>query len=246
MNFLHRSIKGGMLVAGLLTCTMFYAAIAPEAVLQSAFGQAIDGPVAQIVVRNWGILIGLMGLLLIYGAFHEPVRRTALLVAGASKLAFISLVLALGQQFLQFQAGVSVAADVLMVALFAAYLIATRGGATGAGLQPADSDPRALQRKFVARMRKGLRVVWPILSALLMLIVALGVVAGTAEGWSLQESVYFSFVSGLTIGYGDYAPKTLLGRVLAVAVGICGILVTALIAAVAVKALTQAQDGADD
>jgi len=85
---------------------------------------------------------------------------------------------------------------------------------------------------------KGLRVVWPVLSGLLVLIIALGVAAGMVEGWSMQESVYFSFVSGLTIGYGDFAPKTLLGRALAIAIGLCGILVTALVAAVAVKALT--------
>jgi len=125
-NALHRSIKWVMLVSGLLTCTMFYAAIVPESSLRSAFGQSIDGPVAQIVVRNWGVLIGLMGVLLIYGAFHEPVRRIALLVAGASKVAFIGLVLSLGQQFLQFQVGVSVAVDSIMVVLFATYLIATR------------------------------------------------------------------------------------------------------------------------
>ena len=76
-------------------------------------------------------------------------------------------------------------------------------------------DPRALRRSFVAGLFRGLRVVWPILSGLLLLIVALGVAAGLVEGWSLQESVYFSFVSGLTIGYGDFAPKTLLGRALA-------------------------------
>ena len=71
---------------------------------------------------------------------------------------------------------------------------------------------RVLRRRFVAGLFKGLRVVWPILSGLLVLIVALGVAAGLVEGWSVQESVYFSFVSGLTIGYGDFAPKTLLGR----------------------------------
>ncbi len=89
-------------------------------------------------------------------------------------------------------------------------------------------------------------MVWPILSGLLVLIVALGVAAGLVEGWSVQESVYFSFVSGLTIGYGDFAPKALLGRVLAICIGICGILVTALVAAVAVKALTDAQGGGDE
>ena len=53
----------------------------------------------------------------------------------------------------------------------------------------------------------------------------------------MQESIYFSFVTGLTIGYGDFAPKTLLGRALAVLIGGFGLLLTALVAAVAVKAL---------
>ena len=98
----------------------------------------------------------------------------------------------------------------------------------------------------MAGLSEGLRVVWPILSGLLALIVTLGVAAGLAEGWSVQESVYFSFVSGLTIGYGDFAPKTLLGRALAIFIGVCGILVTALVAAVAVKALTDVQGGGDE
>ena len=115
-----------MLVSGALTCSMFYAAVAPEASLLSSFGQSIDGPIAQIVVRNWGILIGLMGLLLIYGAFNEQTRCVALVVAGASKLAFIALVLSIGQQFLQFQVGVAVAVDIVMVTLFAWYLVSAR------------------------------------------------------------------------------------------------------------------------
>ena len=115
-----------MLVSGALTCTMFYAAVAPEAAMRSSFGQSVDGPVAQIIVRNWGILIGLMGLLLIYGAFNEQTRRVALVVAGASKIAFIALVLSIGQQFLQFQVGVGVAIDIVTVTLFALYLVSTR------------------------------------------------------------------------------------------------------------------------
>ena len=103
-------------------------------------------------------------------------------------------------------------------------------------------DSRSLRRSFLAGLVTGLRVVWPILSGLLALIALLGVVVGLLEGWSLHESIYFAFVSGLTIGYGDLAPRTLVTRVLAVAIGFCGVLLTALVAAVAVKALTAAQD----
>ena len=99
---------------------------------------------------------------------------------------------------------------------------------------------RAMRRKFVAGLVKGLGVVWPIVSALLGLIAGFGVVVGRLEGWAVLESLYFAFVTGLTIGYGDLAPKSLLGRALAIAIGGCGILLTALIAAVAVQALNEA------
>jgi hypothetical protein len=95
----------------------------------------------------------------------------------------------------------------------------------------------------------GLRVVWPVLSGLLTTIVALGLAIGLIEGWSVQESIYFAFVSGLTIGYGDFAPQTLGTRALAIVIGICGVLLTALVAAVAVKAFSAVraeQDGKDD
>lgn len=104
-------------------------------------------------------------------------------------------------------------------------------------------DPKALRRSFIRGLATGLRVVWPILSGLVGVIVVLGMVVGLLEGWSVQESIYFSFVTGLTIGYGDFAPKMLLGRVLAVLIGACGILLTGLVAAVAVKALTAAYEG---
>jgi hypothetical protein len=103
-------------------------------------------------------------------------------------------------------------------------------------------DSRAMRRKFATGLFAGLRVVWPVLSALLVVIVGLGVVIGLIEGWSVHESIYFAFVSGLTIGYGDFAPKLLLTRVLAILIGVCGVLLTALVAAIAVKALTAATD----
>ena len=101
-------------------------------------------------------------------------------------------------------------------------------------------NPRALRRNFLSGLFTGLRVVWPILSVLLGLMIALGLVIGLREGWSIQESIYFAFVSGLTIGYGDLVPKYLLTRALAISIGVCGVLLTALLAAIAVKALTGA------
>src|SRR5262249_49285177 len=106
-------------------------------------------------------------------------------------------------------------------------------------------DSRTMRRDFAAGLLGGLRVVWPVLSALLGIIVALGVIIGLIEGWSVHESIYFAFVSGLTIGYGDLAPKTLLTLTLALLIGLGGVLLTALVAAVAVKALTMVRGGDD-
>ena len=97
---------------------------------------------------------------------------------------------------------------------------------------------RTLRRNFLRGLFAGLGVVWPILSGLLVVMLALGLVIGLRERWSIQDSIYFAFVSGLTIGYGDLVPKTLLTRALAMGIGVCGVLLTALLAAVAVKALT--------
>lgn len=102
-----------------------------------------------------------------------------------------------------------------------------------------------MRRTFVHGLFTGLRVVWPVLSALLVLIAALGLVIGLIEGWSVQESLYFAFVSGLTIGYGDFAPHTLTTRALAIVIGICGVLLVALVAAIAVDALREVHAKAD-
>src|SRR5262245_61855367 len=98
----------------------------PRLRLRSTFGETLDGPVADIVVRNWGVLITLVGAMLIYGAFNPQVRSMVLLAAGASKLAFIALVLSHGGPFVAHQAGIAVAIDLLWVALFAWYLVGAR------------------------------------------------------------------------------------------------------------------------
>jgi hypothetical protein len=126
MNWIVGRIKWIMLVSGALTFSMIYAAFAPRAALQSTFGAALEGPVAEIVVRNWGVLIALVGAMLIHGAFNTPVRGLVLAVAVVSKLAFVGLVLMHGSRPLGTALSVSIAIDLVMVALFVAYLAGGR------------------------------------------------------------------------------------------------------------------------
>ena len=125
-RMMSRSIKPIMLISGVLTTTMIYAAISPSAALQSNFGESLNGPLAELIVRNWGVLIALVGLMLIYGAFDVASRRLALLVAAASKIAFIGLVLANGSRYLGYSAGIAVAIDAVMVVVFVIYLVTSR------------------------------------------------------------------------------------------------------------------------
>jgi hypothetical protein len=126
MSWLAKQMQWLMVVSGVLTCTMLYAAIAPQAALRSTFGSTLEGPVAEIVVRNWGVLIALVGLMLIYGALVEPARRLVLAVAVVSKTAFVVLVLALGHELLAYQVSTAVVVDTVWVVVFAVYLLGAR------------------------------------------------------------------------------------------------------------------------
>jgi hypothetical protein len=125
-DLLIANMKWVMLVSGALTCTMLYAVISPEAAQRTTFGEALSGPLAGVIVRNWAALVVIGGVMLIYGAFHPPSRPPILMMTALGKAAFIVLVLAQGGRYLSQQAGVAVALDSVMVVVFTAYLIATR------------------------------------------------------------------------------------------------------------------------
>lgn len=122
---MNRHIKWVMVVSGLLTITMVYALIAPQAVLQSMFAVSLEGPATDVVVRNWGALIALVGGMLIYGAFVPKVRSFALTIAIISKCTFVYLVLTYARP-LSTQLQVSLVADAIFVLIFVIYLLAQR------------------------------------------------------------------------------------------------------------------------
>jgi len=126
MKWLAASIKWIMLITGLFTATIFYYAIAPNAALTADFGHGLEGPLAELLVRNWGILVGLVGLMLIYGAVVPPARRLVLSVATLSKAAFVLLVLTVGSVYLSQRIRFAVIVDGFEVLLFTAYLLSTR------------------------------------------------------------------------------------------------------------------------
>ncbi len=129
MRFFLDKFKWVMLASGLMTCTMLLGFVAPGLSLKLNFGEPLGPPPMELLVRNWSALIGLIGVMLIYGALRPQVRRFALAVATGAKLIFVILVLTYGNQFLGHGIGIAVVADLLMVALFLAYLVLDRDNA---------------------------------------------------------------------------------------------------------------------
>ena len=99
---------------------------------------------------------------------------------------------------------------------------------------------KTLRRRFLVAFGQALHVTWPVLSAILAIQLALGLLTGFVEGWSLEDAVYFTFITSLTIGYGDLVPRHTLTRALAIGIGFFGLFVTGVIAAIAVHAIRSA------
>lgn len=126
MNILVDNMQWVLLVCGLLTVSLAQAVFAPRAAMRAYFGEASESKATDLLMRNWGMLVAAGGVLLIVAAFLPDVRPVALVFVGLTKLSFITLVLLAGGSFLKTQAGLAIVIDGIMVALFAAYLVATQ------------------------------------------------------------------------------------------------------------------------
>jgi len=106
---------------------------------------------------------------------------------------------------------------------------------------------RQNRRIFFVELFRLFRVVWPMLSGVLFAMVGPGLLIGHIEKWRIEDALYFTFVTGLTIGYGDLTPRHVVSRLLAVMIGFAGIVLTGLVAAVSVEALrATARDAGDE
>ena len=90
---------------------------------------------------------------------------------------------------------------------------------------------------FALEMARGLKIVWPVIVGPFTLMFLLGFVVGHLEGWRLADSVYFTCITGLTIGYGDFVPVRPASKILTIGIGINGVILMGMITSVAVSAL---------
>lgn len=126
MTWLIDHIHIVLIVGGLLTISMLQFAIAPTRSSISSYGEALEGPLVDLMVRGWGFLIALVGAMMLWAAFHPETRTLAVGVAIASKLFYIGALVAHRKRFLKGFAAVTAGVDLVMVALLGAWL-ATAG-----------------------------------------------------------------------------------------------------------------------
>lgn len=126
MHIIVNNIKWIMIVTGLITGSMIATTITPNVVLNSMFGESLNHPVGLLVSRSWGVLVFLIGVLLVIGGIKPVYRRLALVFASVSKLAFSSLIMLFGADYLN-KVFSTLVLDLILVAVFVLYLYATRG-----------------------------------------------------------------------------------------------------------------------
>ena len=93
---------------------------------------------------------------------------------------------------------------------------------------------------FYIFVRHFISYVWllrHIMLSLLALVMLDAILIALVEGISIVNSMYFSFITAFTIGYGDITPTTIIGKVLAIIIGLIGIIFTGLVVAISTRAL---------
>ncbi len=98
---------------------------------------------------------------------------------------------------------------------------------------------------FVALLGGMLLDAAPVLVLLLALMVGLAILIGRGEGWSLSDSIYFGFITGTTVGYGDLRPQRGAGKAMAVVIAYIGLIQIGIIVALAVHAAAKAYEARD-
>ena len=95
-----------------------------------------------------------------------------------------------------------------------------------------------LFREFIRTFARYALYIREVIGSLVALIALAGFAISKVEGLKLGDSIYFAFITALSVGYGDISPKTTLGKVVSVCIGLMGILFVGITAAIATRALT--------
>jgi len=94
--------------------------------------------------------------------------------------------------------------------------------------------------QFIKIFVLGLELAAPLLIFLVLLIIALGQIVGVRESWSRFDSLYWSFITATTVGYGDIRPLHKLSKTFAILIAFVGLIFTGITVALAINAASTA------
>jgi hypothetical protein len=113
-----------LVLTGLATASALVLFLLPVTMMRMLFGTAPFDALSILIVRHWGLLVGLVGTLLIYAAYHAEIRVPTLIVAIVEKAAF-ALGVFLSPLHRRLTVFVMALADAGMAAVYVIYLIYT-------------------------------------------------------------------------------------------------------------------------
>lgn len=86
----------------------------------------------------------------------------------------------------------------------------------------------------------GLGLAAPLLLSFALFIIIIGLIAGYRESWNRLDSLYWSFITATTVGYGDIRPTRPLTKILSIVIAFAGLVFTGIVVALAINAATVA------
>jgi len=90
--------------------------------------------------------------------------------------------------------------------------------------------------QFIKFFFHGLDLAAPLLIFLALLIIIMGQVVGKRESWGRFDSLYWSFITATTVGYGDIRPLLKLSKTLSILIALTGMIFTGIVVALAINA----------
>ena len=111
-----------LIVTGATTAMALAQFIAPASISRLIYGAVPTEVVGIALIRHWGLLVFLVGILLIYAAFHPEVREPVTVVAGAEKIAFSLIIFSTSLRRFPIAAAIAVG-DILIPLVYVLFLV---------------------------------------------------------------------------------------------------------------------------
>ena len=96
---------------------------------------------------------------------------------------------------------------------------------------------------FVSNMRLIAYFARYILLLLGFIWIVLAVLFAWAEDQTLGNAIYFTLITGLTVGYGDITPVTPIGKAASAAIAVVGVITAGIYVAIATRAVSMSLRG---